>query len=422
MLRNSTIVMLVLVSLSTFAAAQITMTVSPALVTSCDSRGLGQVRVFWSNAGPGPVMVRVGGPTGIAFTGPWYPTGQADTGYWVVDGTVFSLTDSTGHELARASANVRCAPTPLTTGSYFPLSVGNEWVYQALSRNSGPYYFDRRVTGVRTVAGVLWYVVGSTSAFNGLVTPVSEELYRQDDQGRIHRLNQNTSVDEIFIDPTGGAATIIIVNKGQPLLTPLGMFPDSLAYTINGGLDGETGNYVRGVGLNHSTANLLTGSSGGFTQSYDLIYARISGQRYSLQQPALDISAEATDLYVTAKYVTNCALPCYFAACGLGGSQPDPPGTYKPCFQARVRLSGPFTFTTGQSVTMSLVDSTGKVIDTQSATVVPDPTAEELVFARQLILYSAPNVPIPAGAYKLQVKLTANGTEAASSTLGINVW
>ena len=46
------------------------------------------------------------------------------------------------------------------------------------------------------------------------------------------------------------------------------------------------------------------------------------------------------NLDVTGKNVTNCAIPCYFAACGLAGPV-DPPGTYKPCARARVASASP---------------------------------------------------------------------------------
>jgi len=70
--------------------------------------------------------------------------GSGDTRDWVSDGLLFTLVDSGGGELARATARVKCSPFPdpiaaaLASTSYFPLQVGNEWVYRIDSRLGPP--------------------------------------------------------------------------------------------------------------------------------------------------------------------------------------------------------------------------------------------------------------------------------------------
>ena len=80
---------------------------------------------------------------------------------------------------------------------------------------------------------------------------------------------------------------------------------------------------------------MLTGSSGGFTQGRTLVEATVAGIRFPAPAPALKLGMESLTLDVTGRHVTNCAVPCYFVACGLVPGA-DPPGTYKPCAQARV--------------------------------------------------------------------------------------
>ena len=112
---------------------------------------------------------------------------------------------------------------------------------------------------------------------------------------------------------------------------------------------------------------------------------------------SLSLALEAADLDVTGKKVANCAVPCYFFACGIAG-QGDPTGTYRPCFQVRVDAGS------GGPVDVELSDSTGKVL------------AKETVRASttyvQLPLYSKPNEPFAPGRYQVKAK---RGEEQSAS-------
>src|SRR6266850_3489411 len=113
--------------------AQTICQIRPDVITECSANGLGRATILWNYSGTGPVQVRVG-PAGVPMTGLQPPIGSGDTRDWVSDGLLFTLVDSGGHELARATARVKCSPFPdsigaaLLASSYFPLQVGNEWV------------------------------------------------------------------------------------------------------------------------------------------------------------------------------------------------------------------------------------------------------------------------------------------------------
>ena len=74
------------------------------------------------------------------MTGPSASSGSAVTGDWVTDGMVFVLTDSSGNQFASVTAVVQCTPfgevlpSALATAPYFPLQVGDEWLYLYNSR------------------------------------------------------------------------------------------------------------------------------------------------------------------------------------------------------------------------------------------------------------------------------------------------
>ncbi|GEM_PF-1704623 len=402
------------------ASAQTSVTLNPAVITQCDIYGLhGKTSVTWTNA-PDGSQVRLSDPSGKPFTGPLTGNGAADTGVWVADGLVFILADSGMHELARATATVICLPpvetnAALAASSYFPLQVGNEWVYTTLSRFGGPFYSTQRVSRVEVISGVPWFVVSILEG-SGV-----ESRYRVDNQGRVHLLNNG--VDEVYLDPSGGSADLKILGRG-PLNTLVGQFPDSLSYQVfQGGLQLTNGTFVRGLGPVSSSSSLETGSSGGFTQSLNLIYARIGKLVFSTGQPSLELSPVSTDLDVTGKNVDNCALPCYFVACGIAFPNPDPPGTYKPCFRASVRVAGGFTnsMTPATSVVIALLDASGNPVDSAMLTLPSSSDTDEAALSQQLKLYTAPNVPVPTGAYSLKATLKRGDTEIGSSTISVNV-
>jgi hypothetical protein len=165
-----------------------------------------------------------------------------------------------------------------------------------------------------------------------------------------------------------------------------------------------------------SSQNLLTGSSGGFTNGRILVEAVVGGGNLRFTADAgLRVGMESLTLDVTGKQVTNCILPCYFAACGLGGPQPDPPGTYKPCARARVALEN-WPADASRTVRLRLLAPDGTVLYNQPFDLVSAPG--EVAVTTQIPLYSAPNQPYPPGVYQLTAA-TADG--AAQSAVAVEI-
>src|SRR5258708_3618785 len=176
--------------------------IRPDVITECSSFGLGRTTIVWNYSGTGPVQVRVG-PAAVPMTGLQPSIGSSDTGNWVSDGLLFTLVDAGGQELARATARVKCSPFPdpiaaaLLSTSYFPLQVGNEWVYRIDSRLGTANYSTMRVASVRIINDQASYSVLTGDDPNTAI----ETLYRADAQGRIYQLDRN-GLEILWLDPT----------------------------------------------------------------------------------------------------------------------------------------------------------------------------------------------------------------------------
>jgi hypothetical protein len=382
--------------------AQPSLTLHPPVITDCTAAGLGQTTVQWSDSGSGKVQILVGASR-TPLTGLVSPNGSALTGSWVSDGLPFVLADAAGAQLANATAQVLCSPSggPVAAGlaaaSYLPLEIGNRWTYRTLSRFAPTSYTQWLVTEGQTIVGQLWFVI-QVSSSDAQSAP-AQMVMRQGDGGRIYLFQNGQSV--LWLDPNtpqDPTAQLQVSGRG-PQENALGTFADGLNYTKSQSLSLETGTIVRGLGLTSSSATVLAGSSGGFSQSLDLVEARIDGHLlFEPPAPSLQLSIEAAAFDVTDGLVTNCILPCYFAACGLGGPQPDPPGTYKPCFKAGAKLAAA---TGPTSVTLDVLDAAGNVLANASMSLLPDDGGRVEGY-HQMPLYSAPNQPFTPGTYRLR--------------------
>ncbi len=402
--------------------AQPSVTLHPPVITDCDSAvlgqtgvgqtGVGQTMVQWSDPGGGTVQVLVG-TVQASLTGLVPASGSTMTGLWVTDGMPFVLVDAAGNQLASATAQVLCSPLggPVAAGlaaaSYLPLDIGNRWIYRTNNRTATSQYTQWLVTGAQTVGGQLWFVIQLSASDVQSSDADTQMLMRQGDGGRIYILQNEQAA--LWLDPNtpqDPSAQLQVTGRG-PQQNPLGAFADGLTYAKSQDLIQETGTVVRGLGLTSSYANMLSGSSGGFTQSMVLVEARIDGHLlFATQAPSLQLSIEAATFDVTHGLVTNCILPCYFAACKLGGIPPDPPGTYKPCFKAGARLAG---VTTTVAVDLDILDASGNVLAHTAMSLIPDDGGRTEGFY-QMPLYTAPNQPFTPGNYRLSA--TAGGSSA----------
>jgi hypothetical protein len=388
------------------AACGTTLTINPTVITTCSS-GVGIATLTWSGATGSP-QINVGQITGPAMTGVLGASGSADTGLWVSDGLSFYLVDQTGFLEASVTAQVKCGAPPtvdqgLASGSYFPLAVGNTWVYKYNDRTVTAAYSVYTITGQQIMGGQLYYVLTLTSP--GPAT--TSALLRADSSGVIYQYTN--SGDQVYLDPkSSGVASYA---------GGLGVFNDAIVPPpqIFGGLLETTSTYARGIGLVNSQSTMLTGSSGGFTQGLDLVDVQINGFHLSVSAPKIALSIENATLDLTDHLAPNCALPCYFAACGLGNPV-DPPGTYRPCAQTRIETTAAAA---GYTVLLELLDSTGNAVF-QSSTQPGSTTNLDYV---RLPLYTGQNpfTLLPPGNYSLVGSMTQGGATLASSSIAVQI-
>lgn len=295
----------------------------------------------------------------------------------------------------------------LSTGSYFPLDVGDRWVYRVDSRAQTAGYETWRVDRTQALNGNTYSVIAIEGP--GFYY---EAYYRADSSGRVYVAN--ATGEQLFLDPTGASSNAVlqIISQGGAAQSSLGAFPNSLTYANNmpGGLIQELGTLAQGVGLLTSTANMLTGSSGGPVEIRTLVEAEVAGGiTFPALLPAVELGMNLT-LDVSNMKVTNCAIPCYFVACYIGGA--DPVGTYKPCAQARVGLAN-WPAAASRSVVLQFLSPSGAALFNSTLTMDASPTGS--VTFIQVPLYSAPNVPFPAGTYQLVAKSGDGSAQAALS-------
>ncbi len=408
--------LLLLSLVAAIPASAVTFTITPPLIVDCRN-GLGRATVAWQDAGAGLVQVRVGGRSGTPLTGWDQPSSSAETGGWVTDGMLFVLINEQEMELARAVARVNCGgsvnavESVFTTGAYFPLQAGNRWIFRVNTRFATSTYQTWTIDRSERIGEQTWYVL----RFND--NPAAETRLRSDSAGRIYFLTEQG--EQLWLDPTPSpdpAAVVRIQSRGPANIAGLGTFPDALQYdSLQLGLIRETGTFVRGLGWVRRNVQMLTGSSGGFVHGLDLVEARIGGMlRVAVPAPSLQLAAESLRLDVSGRQVTNCAVPCYFAACNLAPGA-DPPGTYKPCFQVRVGLPA------AGSADIELLDASGRAVYRVTRTLPPDGARDALIY-EQVPLYSVPNVPFPPGNYRVGATARLPGGEAAgSATLNIRI-
>jgi hypothetical protein len=314
--------------------------------------------------------------------------------------------------LSLLPAQSQAVQAALATGTYFPLDVGDRWVYREDTRASTATYQTWRVDRAQTVNGHTYSVI----AIEGPAGFYGESWFRGDTTGRIYLLTG--AGDVLFMDPTilaPNSGQVQLQGKGSPTTTALGNFPDAVQYVNNvNGLEIESGILVRGIGLVSSTTTMNSGSSGGDTQIRTLVEAHVAGGiDFPAPQSSMELGMESLALNVSGMKVTNCAIPCYFVACYLAGA--DPAGTYKPCAQARVALRN-WPASQSRTLTLKLLGPGGT--SAFSSTLTMDASNFDSVTFLQIPLYSAPNVPLAPGSYQLTAA-TADGIAQSAIALTI---
>jgi hypothetical protein len=385
-----------------------TLTIAPPVVYDCLS-GLAAVTLTWSGAS-GPVEVLVGKPNGTALTGLLGASGSTTTGNWVVDGMTFYLVDQAGVTEASAVAHVSCGATPqtintgLANGSYFPLAVGNRWIYKYNDRTITSDYLVFTITGTQTVGSMTYFVLTQTSP----PPTATLALLRGDDNGVIW---QSTSTgDQVYVDPNAPGTQQVGYSGALGTFTNAIMPPNQVV----DGVIATSSIYVRGIGLVSSQSNLLTGSSGGFSSGFDLVDVQMDGIHLSVPAPTLSLSIENTTFDLTDKLAPNCAVPCYFVACNLVPGT-DPTGTYRPCAQTRVATAGA---PAGATTSLQLLSPSGTSVFSAQVT-------SGLDYIR-LPLYTASTnsqnfTLLPPGDYQLSAAIIDAGATLATSNMTVHI-
>jgi hypothetical protein len=118
---------------------------------------------------------------------------------------VFVLVNDAGTEIARATARVSCGATPdilepaLSTGLWFPLQIGNEWIYRVNTRSDTSSYVTWKLTRTELIGDRTYFVLSTG--------PSDEMRIRSDADGRLYRLTDaNTGAEELWLDPTIAAS------------------------------------------------------------------------------------------------------------------------------------------------------------------------------------------------------------------------
>ncbi len=383
-----------------------TLSISPPVIYDCTG-SVGKATIRWKDAS-GPVQLLVG-PAKAVFTGFGGTSGSAETGTWVSEGLEFRLVNPKGDVEANLVARVQCNTTSasangLVSESFFPLETGNQWMYRFDSRIGTAAYITWTVVGQQVIGGRRYAQIATTSG-----NTTSAEVFIREEGGMLYRINGtvNNSMEELYLNP--GAAS------HAPFRNALGSYPDAAYQTVQVPLNRETRVFIRGVGLARSRNDSLTGSSGGFVSSMELVDFRLgSGPRVEGPiTPRIAVSIESAILDVTGRLLTNCALPCYFAACGLGGGVPDPPGTYKPCARTRIDAAAEGDF----QVELSLKGRDGIEVFHLTALNSSGDTTRFI----QLPLYVEGNQPLSAGVYALTAKMSRGQNELGTANMPMEI-
>lgn len=215
------------------------------------------------------------------------------------------------------------APIPECRSPWLPLQTGNYWVYSTDSRFTTRQHHTLSVLGPYERAGRVYCQLEDRRG-NSTIS----RLIRADEQGRLYEFNSVSAgriQENLLLDPSQG--------QQSPYQGPLNVSAAAIQFDGGAALLRIRYVYVLGVGMVSQSETVNAGSSGGFSSGETLLEARIGEKTYRAplgNDPQLSLAADST--------FANCAIPCYYVACGLG-SPVDPANTLKPCLRTRLQVS-----------------------------------------------------------------------------------
>jgi hypothetical protein len=208
-----------------------------------------------------------------------------------------------------AAAENKAAIDPACDSPWYPLHTGNYWVHRVNTRFVTGSFRTTRVLGPYELDGRVYCQILSGNV------PM---FLRVDNTAKIYARTL-ASTEQLLLDPSSRTAMLKAL--------PVSGFAPTLTHTSEDGFTRTSTMYANGIGPIEYETVLRTGSSGGFTDGGTLVEARIDGRLYREPriQPTLQLELNPQD--------SNCAVPCYFAACGIGSPVDSEP---KPCRHARL--------------------------------------------------------------------------------------
>jgi hypothetical protein len=203
---------------------------------------------------------------------------------------------------------------------WLPLQTGNYWLYSSDSRFTTRQHHTLRVLGPYELAGRVYCQLEDRTGDS-----LSHRFLRVDAQGRIYQYFVGAIAETLLLDPSQA--------QDLPYQGPLNLEGKLIQFNGVNPFLRTRYEFAAGVGLVSLLESLIAGSSGGFSFSETLLEAKIGDKIYRTplgDDPQLSLSTDSI--------FANCAIPCYYAACGLG-SPVDPPRTIKPCLRTRMQVS-----------------------------------------------------------------------------------
>lgn len=294
-------------------------------------------------------------------------------------------------------ATAKAEADPACRSEWLPLETGNYWVYQTSTRFVSNSFHTLRVLGPYDLNGQVWCQLEDAGRLFFL---------RTDAEGRILQRSLESAAESVYLDPRG--------LKPYTLNSKLGFTAQAIDYSPAASQSRDTSTYASGFGRTISTSFITTGSNGGFSSSDTLLEMRISDKLYRLIPTPAEITLTLDPSFA------NCAIPCYYAACGIG-SPVDPPMTVKPCIGARTAGSN---LPANSLMLLSIADVTGT---TKYEQYIPKTEGASVQFISLPFYYQqrtgTPITPFPPGDYIVTLWLldpTGKLTAAATRQTRLN--
>jgi len=297
--------------------------------------------------------------------------------------------------LATAAA-VGCLAQPV---NYFPLDVGNQWVYQ-VSGLAGGSSVVAGITGVVEGNGRYWAIYEGFEGARWLRVDEAGSLYAYDPQARLEVAVAPFGNDQATFEPQPNPCrqTGRIVSRAAAYKGPIGEFTNALEVRYSPGACNDAGLisevYLPWVGLVQRTVSTIAGP-----RVYDLTYARLGD-------------------------VTVITGPEVSFGMALNPSPLAPGDTLRVRLSLRVARSTPLrlTFPSGQLFDLAIRNSKGEQVYLWSAGKAFTMAIVNMeVQGEKNFLIEAPLAGIPPGRYTVETWLTTVGPREWAAVMPIEI-